>query len=362
MLNFLAPLLQPALLGLEPETAHRATITALKIMPRQNPPADDPRLGVDAFGLHFANPLGMAAGFDKNAEVPDALLSLGFGFTEIGSITPKPQSGNAKPRVFRLREELGLINRLGFNNEGHDAALHRLKARAQHGREKHGIVGVNLGANKDSADRIADYVLGIQRFAGVASYFTINVSSPNTPGLRDLQGAQALDDLLARVLDARDMMSTTMGRRPVLLKIAPDLALEDLDDAVRIARQRCIDGMIVSNTTISRPNGLRGPIAETGGLSGKPLFKLATQMLAQTYLRVERQFPLIGVGGIHDGASAYDKITAGASLLQFYSALVFKGLPLIGDIKTGLLQGLARDGHADIAAATGTKATDWAAK
>ena len=337
MLKLFAPFAQSLLLRLEPEAAHRATLTALKLMPRPAKPADDPRLKLEAFGLSFSNPLGMAAGFDKNAEVPDALLALGFGFTEIGSITPRPQSGNPQPRVFRLSEDIGLINRLGFNNEGHDAALHRLRARAPHG-----IVGVNLGANKDSTDRSADYVLGIHRFSAVASYFTINVSSPNTPGLRDLQGAQALDDLLARVLAARDAVSATAGRRPVLLKIAPDLALEDLDDAVRIARQRGIDGMIISNTTISRPAGLHGPVAET-------------------YLRVEGQFPLIGVGGIHDGASAYAKIEAGASLLQLYSALVFKGLDLIGDIKSGLLAGLARNGHAHIAEATGTKAKDWAA-
>ena len=356
MLKLFAPFAQSLLLRLEPEAAHRATLTALKLMPRPAKPADDPRLKLEAFGLSFSNPLGMAAGFDKNAEVPDALLALGFGFTEIGSITPRPQSGNPQPRVFRLSEDIGLINRLGFNNEGHDAALHRLRARAPHG-----IVGVKLGANKDSTDRSADYVLGIHRFSAVASYFTINVSSPNTPGLRDLQGAQALDDLLARVLAARDAVSATAGRRPVLLKIAPDLALEDLDDAVRIARQRGIDGMIISNTTISRPAGLHGPVAETGGLSGKPLFALSTHMLAQTYLRVEGQFPLIGVGGIHDGASAYAKIEAGASLLQLYSALVFKGLDLIGDIKSGLLAGLARNGHAHIAEATGTKAKDWAA-
>jgi len=355
MFKLFAPVAQSILLGLEPEAAHRATLTALKFMPRLTAPADDPRLKLEAFGLSFSNPLGMAAGFDKNAEVPDALLALGFGFTEIGSVTPKPQSGNPQPRVFRLREDIGLINRLGFNNEGHEAALHRLQKR-----KPGGIVGVNLGANKDSADRSADYVLGIRRFARVASYFTINVSSPNTPGLRDLQGAQALDDLLARVLVARDEASATAGRRPVLLKIAPDLALGDLDDIVRIARQRGIDGMIVSNTTTSRPAGLHGPVTEAGGLSGKPLFALSTRMLAQTYLRVEGQFPLIGVGGIHDGASAYAKIEAGASLLQLYSALVFKGLALIGDIKSGLVQGLARSGHAHIGAATGTQAKHWA--
>ena len=351
MLKFFAPLLRPALMAMEPERAHRATLNGLKLLPRGNG-MDDSRLKVAAFGLSFPNPVGMAAGFDKNAEVPDAVLGLGFGFTEIGTVTPRPQAGNPQPRVFRAQSELGLINRLGFNNEGHEAAHRRLAARA-----RRGIVGVNLGANKDSVDRAADYVAGISRFADVASYFTINVSSPNTPGLRDLQGAQALDDLLARVLAARDEASAVAGRIPVLLKIAPDLALEDLDDAVKVARARGIDGMIVSNTTISRPPGLNIP-NESGGLSGKPLFELSTKMLAQTFQRVERQFPLIGVGGIHDGASAYAKIKAGASLLQLYSALVFKGPELVGEIKAGILSGLEKD-RLTLSAAAGSAVADW---
>lgn len=349
MLNFLSPLLQSALLSLPPERAHRAAINGLKLKNALpcTPPKDDARLKVSAFGLNFANPVGMAAGFDKNAEVPDALLGLGFGFAEIGTVTPLAQPGNPQPRMFRLPEETGLINRLGFNNAGHAAALQRLQAR-----HKTGIVGVNLGANKDASDRIADYVSGITKFAGVASYFTINVSSPNTPGLRDLQGAAALDELLARVLEARD----GVGKVPVLLKIAPDLSLENLDDIVKIARTRGIDGMIVSNTTITRPAGLRGPVQETGGLSGKPVFELSTKMLAEVFLRVEGQFPLIGVGGIHDGASAYAKINAGASLLQTYSAFVFKGLGLLDEIKAGVLSGLEKDGFKSLSEAVGINA------
>jgi dihydroorotate dehydrogenase len=302
----------------------------------------------------------MAAGFDKNAEVPDALLRLGFGFAECGTLTPKPQAGNPRPRIFRLSGDVGLINRLGFNNEGHDAAYARLSAR----RQRTGIVGVNIGANKDAQDRAADYVAGIKRFADVASYFTVNISSPNTPGLRDLQQAAALDDLLARVLDARDRVADKAGRKAVLLKIAPDLTLGDLDDVVRVARTRGIDGMIVSNTTITRPANLQhaATAKEQGGLSGRPLFDLATQMLAQSYQRVEGQFPLIGAGGIDSAGAAIEKIKAGASLIQLYSALVFKGMGLVDDISRGLLDHLVQHKLGSLAALTGTRAADWAAK
>lgn len=349
MFKALAPILQSALLSLPPERAHRAAINGLKLMTAlpATPRKDNSRLAIDAFGLKFANPVGMAAGFDKNAEVPDALLALGFGFTEIGTVTPLAQHGNPQPRMFRLPEEMGVINRLGFNNAGHEAAFARLSKRGGNG-----IVGVNLGANKDASDRVADYVSGVRKFGGVASYFTINVSSPNTPGLRDLQGAEALEALLTRVLEARN----SSGNVPVLLKIAPDLTLENLDNIVKIARSCRIDGMIVSNTTVSRPQGLRGPQNEAGGLSGKPLFTLATKMLAEVYLRVERQFPLIGVGGIHDSATAYGKITAGADLLQLYSAFVFKGLGLLDEIKAGLVSGLEKDGFPSLRDAVGTNA------
>ena len=263
-----------------------------------------------AFGLNFPNPVGMAAGFDKNAEVPDVLLRLGFGFAEVGTITPRPQPGNPRPRVFRLQADEGVINRLGFNSQGADVVLRRLAARANAG----GIVGINVGANKDAPDRVADYVRLIERFAAVASYVTVNISSPNTPGLRALQQAAVLDDLLARVVDARERVAPHAGPTPVLLKIAPDLSLAELDDVVGIARSRRVDGMIVGNTTLARPPSLRDTktAKETGGLSGRPLFPLATRMLAETYVRVEGVFPLIGVGGIDSGNAALAKFRAGA--------------------------------------------------
>jgi dihydroorotate dehydrogenase len=293
----------------------------------------------------------MAAGFDKNAEVPDALLRLGFGFVEVGTITPLPQAGNPRPRLFRLDADEGVINRLGFNSQGADAALKRLAARARAhapargpGAAK-GIVGINVGANKDAADRVADYVRLIERFAAVASYVTINISSPNTPGLRDLQQAKTLDDLLARVIDARERVAPRAGPTPVLLKIAPDLSLDALDDVVNIARSRRVDGMIVGNTTLARPATLRAAATaqEAGGLSGRPLFPLATRMLAETFVRVEGVFPLVGVGGIDSGPAALAKFRAGASLVQLYSGLVFRGLGLVADIKRALVAALARE-------------------
>ncbi|MEF3365790.1 quinone-dependent dihydroorotate dehydrogenase [Methylocystis sp. 9N] len=339
----------PLLRLLDPEDAHRATIAALKFTPPRAQAPDDPRLAVSAFGLNFPNPIGLAAGFDKNAEVADAMLGFGFGFVEVGTLTPRAQAGNPRPRAFRLTEDRAVINRYGFNNEGHAPALARLSKR-----RRGGIVGVNIGANKDAADRVADYVAGVRAFAHVASYFAINVSSPNTPGLRDLQEPEALSELLARVIDARDAASL---RRPLLLKIAPDLTLAQLDNIVRVARERRIDGMIVSNTTISRPASLRPTFAnESGGLSGAPLFDLSTRMLAQTYLRVEGQFPLIGVGGVDSAEAALAKIEAGAALVQLYSALVYEGPGLIARIKRGLLDALAHDGSS-LAAKIGVRAS-----
>jgi dihydroorotate dehydrogenase len=330
VIGSLFQLARPFLHALDPESAHHATLAALELAWLPHPPPNDPRLAVRAFGLDFPNPIGLAAGFDKDGVAPDNLLSLGFGFVEIGTVTPHPQSGNPRPRLFRLDRDRAVINRLGFNSAGH-AKAHENLAR----RRAAGIVGVNLGANKDSADRIADYVAGIEAFTDLASYFTINVSSPNTPGLRDLQQAAALDELLSRALEARDRASV---RRPLLLKIAPDLRLSELDAIVRVARDRKIDGMIVSNTTISRPASLASPRAsETGGLSGRPLFDLSTHMLSETYERVERQFPLIGVGGVDGPEAALAKLEAGATLVQLYSALVFDGPELIARIKRGLL-------------------------
>lgn len=342
----------PFLRLLDAETAHRATIAALKLLPARAPAPDDPRLAVAAFGLDFLNPVGLAAGFDKDAEVPDAMLALGFGFVEVGTLTPRPQPGNPRPRNFRLVEDRAVINRYGFNNQGHAAALTRLRKNA-----RAGIAGVNIGANKDADDRIADYVAGVRAFADVASYFTINVSSPNTPGLRDLQEPEALAELLSRVIEARDAATV---RRPLLLKIAPDLTLDQLDAIVRVARDARIDGMIVSNTTISRPETLRSPLArESGGLSGAPLFDLSTRMLAQTYLRVEKQFPLIGVGGIDSPERALAKIEAGATLIQLYSALVYEGPALVTRVKRGLLDTVARE-QTSLAALVGRRASDWA--
>jgi dihydroorotate dehydrogenase len=346
----------PLLHGMDAERAHNLTIFALAVAPLPQAPNDDSVLAQNVFGLDFPNPVGMAAGFDKDARVPDALLKLGFGFTEVGTLTPRPQPGNPKPRLFRLHEDRGVINRFGFNNGGHERARERLLRRAANG----GVVGVNIGANKDSADRVADYVAGVKNFADLASYFTVNISSPNTPGLRDLQQAGALDDLLARVIAAREQAALTLPRRPVLLKIAPDLNLADLDDIVRVARARAVDGMIVSNTTISRPDTLRdGLQGETGGLSGAPAFALSTRMLAQTFTRVEGQFPLIGVGGVDSPEAAWAKIEAGATLIQLYSSLVYEGLGLVGRIKTGLAEHLRTRKLESIGQAVGSGVQDW---
>jgi dihydroorotate dehydrogenase len=346
----------PFLHAIKAETAHNLTVFALEHFPLPPAPHDDGRLAVNVFGLDFPNPLGMAAGFDKDARVASAILQLGFGFTEAGTLTPRPQPGNVKPRLFRLHEDRGVINRFGFNNRGHAAARAKL---LQHG-ARNGVVGINIGANKDAADRVADYVAGIEAFADIADYFTINISSPNTPGLRDLQQPQALDALLARVLAARDKQAESLPRRPVLLKIAPDLALSELDDVVRVARARKIDGMIVANTTTTRPESLRDEAqSETGGLSGAPLFAPSTHMLAQTFIRVQRQFPLIGVGGVDSPEAAWAKIEAGASLIQLYSALVYEGMGLVERIKLGLVAHLEARGLSQIEQAVGTGVEDW---
>jgi dihydroorotate dehydrogenase len=352
----------PLLRWFDPEDAHRLALHGLKLLPVARRRPDDDNLAVRAFGLNFPNPIGMAAGFDKNAEVPDALLRLGFGFVEVGTVTPRPQSGNPRPRLFRLERDEAVINRLGFNSEGAEVVLRRLAARAHLG----GIVGVNVGANRDSPDRAADYVKLIETFAPVAGFFTVNVSSPNTPGLRNLQQAQALDDLLARVIDARERVRKNAGDTPVLLKIAPDLSLGELDDVVQIARSRRVDGMVVGNTTLARASTLReqSRARESGGLSGRPLFRLSTRMVAETYVRVEGAFALIGVGGIDSGGAALTKIRAGASLIQLYSALIYKGLGLIEDIKNDLSSTLLRTGRDALSEIVGADAAtitaeDW---
>ena len=353
MIGALGALARPWLSLLPPERAHRAAIAALKFMPRFSPKPPDPRLGVDAFGLRFAHPLGLAAGFDKNAEVPDALLALGFSFVEVGTLTPLPQRGNPEPRQFRLPADAAVINRMGFNNAGFEAARTRLAARASRG-----ILGINFGPNKDAADRIADYVLGIKTFADAASYFTINISSPNTVGLRDLQRRGALDELVASVIEARE---AAPSRRPVLIKIAPDLDLRALDDIVEVAISRGADGLIVSNTTIARPPDLLDRRSrEIGGLSGRPLFPASTHLLARAYLRSEGALTLIGCGGVEDAATALAKIHAGATLIQLYTSFAYRGPRVIDDILEGLKAAVSNNGGGPIASLVGIKAREFA--
>ncbi|WP_337271338.1 quinone-dependent dihydroorotate dehydrogenase [Oryzifoliimicrobium ureilyticus] len=327
-------LARQALFMVEPEKAHGLSIAALKsgLVPPIRVPRD-PRLACDVANLRFPNPLGMAAGYDKNGEVPDALLKLGFGFTEIGTVTPRPQEGNPKPRLFRLVEDEAVINRMGFNNEGHDAVFARIAERP-----RTGIVGMNIGANKDSSDRIADYVAGIRRFYSVADYFTVNISSPNTPGLRDLQARDSLAALLSAVLAARQEEAVRIGRPvPVFLKIAPDLTEEGMDDIAAEVLSQAVDGLIVSNTTLSR-DGLSDKLQakEAGGLSGRPVFQRSTIVLAKMRKRVGPKLPIIGVGGISSAETALSKIEAGADLIQLYSSMVYGGPGLAADILQGL--------------------------
>lgn len=359
MIGLFDRLSRPLLYVLDPEDAHGLAIRLLKFAPLVAR-RDDRRLAGRFFGLNFPNPVGLAAGFDKHAEIPDAMLRGGFGFVEVGTVTPLPQAGNPRPRLFRLAADRGVINRLGFNSQGADAVLKRLAARAAAG----GIVGINLGANKDSFNRIADYVGLIDRFAAVASYIAINVSSPNTPGLRNMQQAGVLDDLLARVIEARDRVAKTAGPTPILLKIAPDLSLTELDDVVGVARSRRIDGMIVGNTTVTRPASLReaGKASQAGGLSGRPLLPLANRILAETFVRAEGVFPLIGAGGIDSGKTALAKIRAGASLVQIYSGLVFRGLGLIAEIKNALTAALDSAGQDSLADFVGSDAASVTAE
>jgi dihydroorotate dehydrogenase len=306
--------------------------------------ADPPSLAVRIWGRSLANPIGLAAGFDKNAEVADAMLRLGFGLVEIGSVTPRPQDGNPRPRLFRLSEDRGVINRMGFPGQGLEAARARLASRA-----RRGFVGVNVGANKDSTDRAADYVVGCVALAPYADYLVCNVSSPNTPGLRNLQGRAELAGLLKRVQDAIAAKPV-----PLVVKIAPDATDDDLDDIVAVCRDLRLDGVIVGNTTLSRPSSLRSARREeTGGLSGAPLMALSTDVLRRTAQRVEGQFPLIGCGGVGCGADAYAKIRAGATLVQLYSAMVYEGPPLVRRIKDELAALLARDGFASVTDAVG---------
>jgi dihydroorotate dehydrogenase len=360
MIGLMGALAQPLLRALDPETAHDLTIRALSTLPLPRQAPDDARLAVRLFGLDFPNPVGLAAGFDKQAQVPDALLRLGFGFVEVGGVTPLPQPGNPRPRVFRLTADEAVINRYGLNSEGMDAVARRLAAR----QGQPGIVGLNVGANKDATDRSADYAACARTFAGLVDFLTVNVSSPNTPGLRDLQGEAVLDDLMGRVLDLREAAQARSGKRTaILLKIAPDLTPEMLDGIVAVALRRRIDALVVSNTTIARPASLRETALarETGGLSGKPVFAASTRVLAQARLRVGADIPLIGVGGIDSAQAAWTKIEAGASLVQLYTALVYKGPGLVGEIKAGLLERMAREGLTSLASVVGRRAGELAA-
>ncbi|MGY6550713.1 MAG: quinone-dependent dihydroorotate dehydrogenase [Erythrobacter sp.] len=343
-------LLRPALFALDPETGHRLAIAGLKSVPVHPPMPIPQALGVEVAGLAFPNPVGVAAGFDKDAEVPDALLGLGFGFTEVGSITPLPQAGNPRPRLFRLVEDRAVINRMGFNNAGGEAALARLAAR----RDRGGIVGVNIGANKDSPDRSADYAALARMMAPVASYLAVNISSPNTPGLRALQDEAALTGLLDGLLAARNE-AMPEAPPPVFLKLAPDLAPADIDAIARIAIERELGALIISNTTITRPDLRSRHAGEAGGLSGAPLKTLALQALRDFRSATGGAIPLVGVGGIASAEDAWQRIRAGASLVQLYSAMVYEGPGLGGRIVRELPRLMARDGFTSIAQAIGSE-------
>ena len=338
-------LLRPLIFRLDAERAHRVSIAALKLLPKRRPPSFAGSLTTSIAGLGFPSPVGLAAGFDKDGEVPAAMLGLGFGFIEVGTVTPRPQDGNPKPRLFRLAQDEAVINRLGFNNRGQAAAIERLAARDR----SRGVVGINIGANKDSVDRIADYASGVRAMASLADYLTVNISSPNTPGLRDLQAGGELVELLAAVADAR------IARVPIFLKVAPDLESGDHGRIVRAAIDGGIDALIVANTTLSRPP-LRSQYAgEAGGLSGAPLRGLALDQLRLFRSSSGGQLPLIAAGGIASAQDAWARILAGASLVQLYSGLVYQGPGLARRIATGLTAILEREGIANIADAVGTE-------
>ena len=338
-------LLRPILFLSDAERAHLWSLAALRMMHLPNPSAGESVLKQELFGLHFPNPVGLAPGYDKNAEVAGQIMRLGFGYAEVGTLTPLPQQGNAKPRLFRLVEDQAVINRMGFNNEGQAAASARL---AKDNRRRPGPLGINIGANKDSVDRIADYVTGTKNMASLADYLTVNISSPNTPGLRALQDKSALDDLLAQVMAARP------SPVPVLLKVAPDLTPADIDDIIEISLKHELAALIVSNTTITRPELRSRHAGEAGGLSGAPLRDLAQQRLRDFRVASGGAIPLIGVGGISSAQDAYDRIRAGASLIQIYSALVYYGPGLAKQISNGLVNLLRRDGFQNIGEAVGT--------
>lgn len=334
---------------LDPERAHGAAIRALKLGLGPKANSHYAELATEIAGLKLPNPIGLAAGFDKDAEVIDPMLAAGFGFVEAGSVTPRPQKGNPKPRLFRLDEDEGVINRMGFNNSGLDAFATRLRAR-----KDGGIVGANLGANKDTENKTLDYVKGLEALWGLPDYFTVNISSPNTPGLRDLQAGDALDDLLAEIQDTRAKLAAEKSSPPIFLKVAPDLDFAQIDRITELARTYGMSGLIISNTTIDRPKHLKSRHqAEIGGLSGKPLMAPSTRVLKEFYMASEGRMPLIGVGGIGSAADAYEKIKAGAQAVQLYSAMVFKGPRLAADICEDLVKLVKADGFDNISQAVG---------
>jgi dihydroorotate dehydrogenase len=342
----LYPVLRPFVFALSAEAAHRATIAAVRLLPLHS--AHIPgALETTVAGLEFPSPVGLAAGFDKDAEVPAEMLSLGFGFVEVGTLTPRPQQGNPKPRLFRLAEDKAVINRMGFNNEGQAAAFMRL----QGCNRRAGPIGVNIGANKDSPDMIGDYVAGVRAMSGVADYLAVNISSPNTPGLRALQNHGALDTLLSAVAGARES-----GAPPVFLKVAPDLENGDPERIVRSAIDNGIDAIIVSNTTVSRPALRSDHAREKGGLSGRPLKPLALDALRRFRSASGGQIPLIGCGGIATADDAWERIRAGASLVQLYSAMIYEGPHIARQINEGLIGKLDDSGFSNIAEAVGTEA------
>jgi dihydroorotate dehydrogenase len=340
----LYPLIRPLMFALDAERAHRAAIDALNFAHRLPPRRFAPSLRTRVAGIDFSSPVGLAAGFDKDAEVVEAMLGLGFGFVEVGTVTPRPQPGNPRPRLFRLARDEAVINRLGFNNAGQDAAFERLRR----GLRIHGIIGVNVGANKDSTDFIADYAAGVRKMAPVARYVAINISSPNTPGLRGLQDEGALNELLAAVAEAR-------GTKPIFLKLAPDLEPGDHERIVKAAIDRKVDALIVGNTTVSRPPLKSRHANESGGLSGAPLKPLALEALRKFRSASGGQIPLIGVGGIASADDAWERIRAGASLVQLYTGMIYQGPGIAMRIARGLARHLERAGFASIAEAVGSE-------
>ncbi len=355
------PLVWPLLRLMDPETAHGLAVRALKSgLAPGSPAVNDAILRSEVWGLPFANPLGLAAGFDKNAEVADAMLAQGFGLVEVGTVTPRPQAGNPRPRMFRLLADGAVVNRLGFNNQGLEVVARRLAGRRWPGtpNAQAGIVGANVGPNRDSPDPAADCATGVRALAPLADYLVINVSSPNTPGLRDLQGREALRTLLSRVMEARAESEAESGMKPPLLvKIAPDLSEDDRRDIAEVVLEAGIDGLIATNTTVARPDSLVDRHkAETGGLSGRPLMEPSTAVLADMYRLTGGRLPIIGVGGVASGRDAYAKIRAGASLVQLYTGLVYHGPGLVGRVNRELAGLLRADGFSTIGEAVGSGA------